>query len=306
MGDEVTFSALGDTQAGDGNKRGVLNGPNKFRTSFVLALVGVVLVFAGTSNVLMEVLAIACGIAALVARKVKSIPCEQQMAPKATTIMAICSIVLGVAVCFSVANGTGKLNVEVNADNWQGGSIEVNMTGTDSSGKAVDETLRVTPGKSETIPSAKAGTYSFTVDESALTVNDIVYKVDQPSEQYDFNKKSDMTVAINLVIDEEATSALAEKKAAEEAAAAEQKAAEEQAAAEQKAAEEAAAAEAAAQKKAEQEEERLNRTVYITGSGSKYHSSGCRTIKKSSVTAITIRDAEASGYEPCGVCNPRY
>ena len=114
-----------------------------------------------------------------------------------------------------------------------------------------------------------------------------------------------MTVAINLVVDEEATSALAEKKAAEEAAAAEQKAAEEQAAAEQKAAEEAAAAEAAAQKKTEQEEERLNRTVYITGSGSKYHSSGCRTIKKSSVTAITIRDAEASGYEPCGVCNPR-
>ena len=305
MGDGVTFSALGDTQTGNGNKRGVLNGPNKFRTSFVLALVGVVLVFAGTSNVLMEVLAIACGIAALVARKVKSIPREQQMAPKATTIMAICSIVLGVAVCFSVANGTGKLNVEVNADNWQGGSIEVSMTGTDSSGKAVEETLRVTPGKSQTISSAKAGTYSFTVDESALTVNDIVYKVDQPSEQYDFNKKSDMTVAINLVVDEEATSALAEKKAAEEAAAAEQKAAEEQAAAEQKAAEEAAAAEAAAQKKAEQEEERLNRTVYITGSGSKYHSSGCRTIKKSSVIAITIRDAEASGYEPCGVCHPR-
>lgn len=239
------------------------------------------------------------------ARKVKSIPREQQMAPKATTIMAICSIVLGVAVCFSVANGTGKLNVEVNADNWQGGSIEVNMTGTDSSGKAVDETLKVTPGKSKTIPSAKAGTYSFTVDESALTVNDTVYKVDQSSGQYDFDKKSDMTIAINLVVDEEATSALAEKKAAEEAAAAEQKAAEEQAAAEQKAAEEAAAAEAAAQKKAEQEEERLNRTVYITGSGSKYHSSGCRTIKKSSVTAITIRDAEASGYEPCGVCNPR-
>ena len=198
---------------------------------------------------------------------------------------------------------------------------EVGLTGTDSSGKAVDETLRVIPGESKTIPNAKAGTYSFTVDESALTVNDIVYKVDQSSDQYDFNKKSDMTVAINLVVDEEATSALAEKKAAEEQAAAEQKAAEqkaaeeqaaaeqkaaeEQAAAEQKAAEEAAAAEASAQKKAEQEEERLNRTVYITGSGLKYHSSGCRTIKKSSVTAITIRDAEASGYEPCGVCNPR-
>ena len=53
---------------------------NKFRASFVLALVGVVLVFAGTSNVLIEVLAIVCGIAALVARKVKSIPREQQMA----------------------------------------------------------------------------------------------------------------------------------------------------------------------------------------------------------------------------------
>lgn len=73
MSDEVTFSALGDIQAGNGDKRGVLNGPNKFRASFVLALVGVVLVFAGTSNVLIEALAIVCGIAALVARKVKSI-----------------------------------------------------------------------------------------------------------------------------------------------------------------------------------------------------------------------------------------
>ena len=65
MSDEVTFSALGDTRAGNGDKRGVLNGPNKFRASFILALIGVVLVFAGTSNVLIEALAIVCGIAAL-------------------------------------------------------------------------------------------------------------------------------------------------------------------------------------------------------------------------------------------------
>ena len=45
------------------------------------------------------------------------------------------------------------------------------------------------------------------------------------------------------------------------------------------------------------------RTVYITGTGKKYHSAGCRYLKKSS-TPISLKDAKARGYTPCSVCNP--
>ena len=106
----------------------------------------------------------------------------------------------------------------------------------------------------------------------------------------------------------------ADRKAAEEAAAkaeADRKAAEEaaaQAEAEKKAAEEeaAAAAEAAAEAQAQAEaqaEDTNGYTVYITKTGEKYHSGGCRDLKKSKI-AIDITDARAQGYEPCSVCNP--
>lgn len=43
-------------------------------------------------------------------------------------------------------------------------------------------------------------------------------------------------------------------------------------------------------------------TVYITKSGTKYHSDGCRYLSKSKVP-ISLKEAVLS-YDPCGVCNP--
>ncbi len=43
-------------------------------------------------------------------------------------------------------------------------------------------------------------------------------------------------------------------------------------------------------------------TVYITDTGTKYHSAGCRHLAKSSYP-ISIEDAQGS-YGPCSVCNP--
>ena len=111
--------------------------------------------------------------------------------------------------------------------------------------------------------------------------------------------------------EEAAAQAEAEKKAAEEEAArveAERKAAEEaaKAEAEEKARQEAAAAEAAAEAQAQVEAQAGDTngyTVYITKTGEKYHSGGCRYLKKSKI-AIDINDASAQGYEPCSVCNP--
>lgn len=43
-------------------------------------------------------------------------------------------------------------------------------------------------------------------------------------------------------------------------------------------------------------------TVYITRTGSKYHSSGCRYLRQSKI-AVSLSDAKTS-YDPCSVCNP--
>lgn len=43
-------------------------------------------------------------------------------------------------------------------------------------------------------------------------------------------------------------------------------------------------------------------TVYITKSGSKYHTKSCKYA--SSATAATLEEAKAKGLTPCGVCQP--
>lgn len=43
-------------------------------------------------------------------------------------------------------------------------------------------------------------------------------------------------------------------------------------------------------------------TVYITKTGAKYHSSGCRYLSKSKIS-ISLESAKRS-YSPCSVCNP--
>lgn len=44
-------------------------------------------------------------------------------------------------------------------------------------------------------------------------------------------------------------------------------------------------------------------TVYITNTGSKYHTATCRTLKDSKIP-ISLSDAIGS-YEPCGICHPQ-
>ena len=87
---------------------------------------------------------------------------------------------------------------------------------------------------------------------------------------------------------------LDEKKAAAEKAAAEKAAAE-------KAAQEKAAAEAKAN--AVSQNDNQSYTVYITNTGSKYHSNGCQYLKKSKI-AISKDKAVAQGYTPSSKCHP--
>ncbi|MEY8460678.1 hypothetical protein AALA69_06045 [Eggerthellaceae bacterium 24-137] len=112
---------------------------------------------------------------------------------------------------------------------------------------------------------------------------------------------------------EEKADAEAKAKAEEEAAAAKAQAeaeakAKKEAAAKKKAKAEKKKKEEAEAKRREAEEEAAksaesSRTVYITNTGSKYHSGGCRHLKKSKI-AIGYNEARSQGYEPCGVCSP--
>ena len=43
--------------------------------------------------------------------------------------------------------------------------------------------------------------------------------------------------------------------------------------------------------------------VYITDTGNKYHLSGCRCLKESKIP-ISLSEAKARGYGPCGICHP--
>ena len=47
----------------------------------------------------------------------------------------------------------------------------------------------------------------------------------------------------------------------------------------------------------------IAQTVFITKTGSKYYSDGCRYLSRSCIP-ISLSDARSEGYEPCSVCNP--
>ena len=64
-------------------------------------------------------------------------------------------------------------------------------------------------------------------------------------------------------------------------------------------AQEQAAAQAAQEQAAQQSQD--DPIVYITNTGAKYHSAGCRTLK----SKIEKHLSEVRGvYEPCGICHP--
>lgn len=53
----------------------------------------------------------------------------------------------------------------------------------------------------------------------------------------------------------------------------------------------------------QQQEERKAVTVYITKTGTKYHSEGCSYLSKSKIS-ISLQDAKRKGLGPCSKCNP--
>lgn len=157
------------------------------------------------------------------------------------------------------------------------------------------------------------GKYNIHVEESNVISNTITLNCEDKTAIAKQKKEKAQKKEAEEAARKEAEEAAAAKKQAEEEAA--RKKAEEEAIA-QKQAEEAAAqaeqvrlaAEAAAQEQAQQEAElqaaidNSDPIVYITDTGSKYHSAGCRTLADSQYERHL---SEVIGsYDPCGICHP--
>lgn|GEM_PF-6247639 len=48
---------------------------------------------------------------------------------------------------------------------------------------------------------------------------------------------------------------------------------------------------------------RIGGQIFVTETGKRYHSGGCRTLKNSRIP-INIAEAKAAGFTPCGICKP--
>jgi hypothetical protein len=53
----------------------------------------------------------------------------------------------------------------------------------------------------------------------------------------------------------------------------------------------------------QQQQQTKEQTVFVTKTGKKYHRAGCRYLSKSKISTA-LKDAKASGYTACSVCNP--
>lgn len=224
------------------------------------------------------------------------------------SVFGILTTLFGLLLCASLSgcsSESGKLDINVNADGWQGGAVSVSVNGKSDKGDSVSKTVSVTPGEGYESNDLTAGSYTFTVIDSSLRSGETVYAVSSIDDMRDDSRNQH--VAISLSIDQEATEQLAaekqrladEQKAEEEAEA--KKAAE--AAAAQKAAQEKAATTSSSASSANKASSTTNsQTVYITKTGKKYHNDGCSSLKKSKI-AMSLSEAEAEGYTPCKNCH---
>lgn len=224
------------------------------------------------------------------------------------SVFGILTTLFGLLLCASLSgcsSESGKLDINVNADGWQGGAVSVSVNGKSDKGDSVSKTVSVTPGEGYESNDLTAGSYTFTVIDSSLRSGETVYAVSSIDDMRDDSRNQH--VAISLSIDQEATEQLAaekqrladEQKAEGEAEA--KKAAE--AAAAQKAAQEKAATTSSSASSASKASSTTNpQTVYVTKTGKKYHNDGCSSLKKSKI-AMSLSEAEAEGYTPCKNCH---
>ena len=167
------------------------------------------------------------------------------------------------------------------------GAVDVLKVGHHGSGTSTDASLAAALAPQISIISCGAGNDYGHPDQSTLDAlsSSTIYRTDLNGDIVVVSDGETVTAAPERQAEASEIATSPETLAAAEAA--EQAAAEEQAA--------AAAAPAAS--------DNSDTTVYITNTGSKYHLAGCRHLSKSKIP-ITLSEAKAQGYEPCGTCHP--
>lgn len=191
--------------------------------------------------------------------------------------------------------------------------VSLKITGKTKAGKKINQTKDVKVGKKTNLKLGP-GSYVIHFAKDCAASDTDIYAAGKVTLKYKIASKKNYT--FKIAIDQEAT-----KQKADEKAAAEQKAAEEKAAAEKAAAEEVqrqaeeqerqrqeAEAQAQAQAEAErqaqiqqQQAQQNEQTVYVTRTGDKYHKAGCHHLRQSQI-AMSLSQAQASGYTPCSIC----
>ena len=147
-----------------------------------------------------------------------------------------------------------------------------------------------------------AGKLINDLDELGDITLDSKDEIDLLRDAYDSLSNNDKKTVLNYNILTDAEDKYASLKKEEDARlAAEKKAAEEKAEAERLAAEKAEEEKAAKEAKRKEDESKASYTVYVTKSGDKYHSEGCRYLKSIGGT-MTQGEALRRGYLPCSNC----
>lgn len=197
-----------------------------------------------------------------------------------------------------------QISLEIGWDSANGarpaGSLQVSIVGKTADGVEVNKSVTAVVGATKELD-LKPGTYTFSFEAFLSTDGKQAYK--GATSIYVFDGKTEKTVKLLIVPDDEKTAEIAAEQEAARIAAEAEAAAAAQAEAEAKAQAEAAAA-AQAQAAAKQAQSNSGGgTVYVaaSGNGKKYHSNPSCSKMKGTIS-MTVSEAKAAGYSACSKC----
>lgn len=197
-----------------------------------------------------------------------------------------------------------QISLEIGWDAANGGrpveSLPVSIVGKTVDGVEVNKSVTAVVGATKELD-LKPGTYTFSFEAFLSTDGKRAFK--GATSVYVFDGKTENTVKLLIVSDDEKTAEIAAADEAARIAAEAEAAAAAQAEAEAKAQAEAAAA-AQAQAAAKQAQSNSGGgTVYVaaSGKGKKYHSNPSCS-KMNGTISMTVSEAKAAGYTPCSKC----
>ena len=169
-----------------------------YRLPFVLSVIALMLGFLGQT---LPFVGIVVGIASLVLRKASKVPREKLYLPRGTTALAILGILFSLALSMYHPQ-PGTITVHIDAPDWETsyGAITVEVAGETTQGKHVSDELEITPGEALELSDYSTGTYTFSIDENDLDLDDILFEADSATETCKLELEQDVDVTLSLTL----------------------------------------------------------------------------------------------------------